>query len=127
MGFLQYSQKWFEHRSRSQYLLQMIGIWMEIILCCPCFKDQATQLMKWDVPSADLIELLRDVKQVTEKLEVLDRVSLLGKFLFDLGIRLFTKLLVQGFSYSGFDVGFSSSFLVLQVVPGMNLLACVLI
>ena len=57
MGFLQYSHKWFEYRSRSQQLLQMIGIQREMILCRPCFKDQATQLMKWDVPSADLIEL----------------------------------------------------------------------
>ena len=106
----------------------MIGIKLETILCGPCFKDQAAQLVKWDVPSADLIELLRDVKQVTEKLEVLDRVSLLGKFLLDPSIGLFSKLLVQRFSYSILYVGFSILFVVVvKGAPGMGLLARFLI
>ena len=108
-------------------MLQMIGIKLETILCGPCFKDEAAQLVEWDVPSADLVELLRDVEQVAEKLEVLDRVSLLGKFLLHPGIRLFTKLLVQGFSYSRLFVGFSVLFVVVKSAPGMGLLACLLI
>ena len=88
----------------------MIGIKFEMILCGPRFKDEAAQLVEWDVPSADLVELLRDVEQVAEKLEVLDRVSLLGKFLLDPSIGLFSKLLVQSFSYSILYVGFSILF-----------------
>ena len=123
LGFLKYSEKWFEHRSRSQYLLQMIGIEVEMIVCGPGFKDQAAQLVERDVPSTDLVELLGDAKEVAEELEVLDGVDLLGELLLHLGIRLLAKLLVQSFSHSMLDL--SGPLLVLKAVP--DILVCPLI
>ena len=123
LGFLKYSEKWFEHRSRSQYLLQMIGIELEMIVCGPGFKDQAAQLVERDVSSTDLVEIFRDAKEVAEELEVLDGVDLLGELLLHLGIRLLAKLLVQSFSHSMLDL--SGLLLVVKAVP--DILVCLLI
>ena len=123
LGFLKYSEKWFEHRSRSQYLLQMVGIELEMIVCGPGFKDKATQLVERDVPSTDLVELFGDAKEVAEELEVLDGVDLLGELLLHLGIRLLAKLLVQSFSHSMLDL--SGPLLVMKAVP--DILVCLLI
>ena len=123
LGFLKYSEKWFEHRSISQYLLQMIGIEVEMIVCGPGFKDQAAQLVERDVPSTDLVELLGDAKEVAEELEVLDGVDLLGELLLHLGIRLLAKLLVQSFSHSMLDL--YGLLLVAKAVP--DILVCLLI
>ena len=123
LGFLKYSEKWFEHRSRSQYLLQMVGIELEMIVCGPGFKDKATQLVERDVPSTDLVELFGDAKEVAEELEVLDGVDLLGELLLHLGIRLLAKLLVQSFSHSMLDL--FGSLLDVKAVP--DILICLLI
>ena len=123
LGFLKYSEKWFEHRSRSQYLLQMVGIELEMIVCGPGFKDKATQLVERDVPSTDLVELFGDAKEVAEELEVLDGVDLLGELLLHLGIRLLAKLMVQSFSHSMLDL--SGPLLVAKAVP--DILVCLLI
>ena len=123
LGFLKYSEKRFEHRSRSQYLLQMVGIELEMIVCGPGFKDKATQLVERDVPSTDLVELFGDAKEVAEELEVLDGVDLLGELLLHLGIRLLAKLLVQSFSHSMLDL--SGPLLVMKAVP--DILVCLLI
>ena len=123
LGFLKYSEKRFEHRSRSQYLLQMVGIELEMILCGPGFKDKATQLVERDVPSTDLVELFGDAKEVAEELEVLDGVDLLGELLLHLGIRLLAKLLVQSFSHSMLDL--SGLLLAVKAVP--DILVCLLI
>ena len=123
LGFLKYSEKWFEHRSRSQYLLQMIGIELEMIVCGPGFKDQPAQLVERDVPSTDLVELFGDAKEVAEELEVLDGVDLLGELLLHLGIRLLAKLLVQSFSHSMLDL--SGPLLAVKAVP--DILVCLLI
>ena len=123
LGFLKYSEKWFEHRSRSQYLLQMVGIELEMIVCGPGFKDKATQLVERDVPSTDLVELFGDAKEVAEELEVLDGVDLLGELLLHLGIRLLAKLLVQSFSHSMLDL--SGLLLAVKAVP--DILVCLLI
>ena len=123
LGFLKYSEKWFEHRSISQYLLQMIGVELKIIVCGPGLKDQATQLVERDVPSTDLVELFGDAKEVAEELEVLDGVDLLGELLLHLGIRLLAKLLVQSFSHSMLDL--YGLLLVMKAVP--DILVCLLI
>ena len=123
LGFLKYSEKWFEHRSISQYLLQMVGIELKMIVCCPGFKDQPAQLVERDVPSTDLVELFGDAKEVAEELEVLDGVDLLGELLLHLGIRLLAKLLVQSFSHSMLDL--SGPLLAVKAVP--DILVCLLI
>ena len=123
LGFLKYSEKWFEHRSRSQYLLQMVGIELEMIVCGPGFKDQPAQLVERDVPSTDLVELFGDAKEVAEELEVLDGVDLLGELLLHPGIRLLAKLLVQSFSHSMLDL--YGPLLVMKAVP--DILVCLLI
>ena len=123
LGFLKYSEKRFEHRSRPQYLLQMVGIKLEMIVCGPGFKDQPAQLVERDVPSTDLVELLGDAKEVAEELEVLDGVDLLGELLLHLGIRLLAKLLVQSFSHSMLDL--YGPLPVMKAVP--DILVCLLI
>ena len=123
LGFLKYSEKRFEHRSRSQYLLQMVGIELEMIVCGPGFKDKATQLVERDVPSTDLVELFGDAKEVAEELEVLDGVDLLGELLLHLGIRLLAKLLVQSFSHSMLDL--YGPLLAVKALP--DILVCLLI